>query len=198
MFTGIVQETGTVDRIVRSGSRLRLRIRSSFKEGEIRTGDSVNVNGACLTVETGTPPLFEVHVSRETMMRTTLSGLREGEKVNLELAMRAGDRFGGHMVQGHVDGTGKVVRISRSGEDTVLRVSHPDHLGEFVVEKGSVSMNGVSLTVSAQRKSWFEVTLIPHTLKNTNLSSLKVGYRVNIETDILGKYMKKFLEKKSR
>ncbi|MEW5806660.1 MAG: riboflavin synthase [Acidobacteriota bacterium] len=198
MFTGLVQDVGTIDRIFRSGNHVRLRINSSFKEGDMRTGDSINVNGACLTVEKWDVPFLEAHVSRETMTRTNLPDLREGEKVNLELAMRPADRFGGHIVQGHVDSTGKVRSMTKSGDDMILRISCPSSLMGYIVDKGSISINGVSLTVSRMGRGWFELTLIPHTLRNTNLQSLRTGARVNIETDIIGKYIKKLQEARNR
>ncbi len=194
MFTGIVQDIGTIDKISRVRGTLRMRIKSSFQEGAIREGDSINVNGACLTAEKVTENCFEAYVSRETMMRTNFSSLRERERVNLERSMEIGDRFGGHIVQGHVDAVGTVKKIIQRDNDTVVRISWPADMEGLSVEKGSVSINGASLTISAIGRGWIEVTLVPYTIKNTNLSMLKGGHRVNIEADIVGKYIQKYQE----
>ncbi len=194
MFTGIVQDIGTIDKISRVRGALRLRIQSSFDQDTIREGDSINVNGACLTAEMISANFFEVYVSRETLMRTNFSFLREREEVNLERSMEVGDRFGGHIVQGHIDAVGTVKKIVQRDSETVVRVSWPANLEGLFVEKGSVSINGVSLTISGIGRNWIDVTLVPYTLKRTNLSTLRVGHRVNIETDIVGKYVQKYQE----
>lgn len=198
MFTGIVQDVGTIGRISRMKGHALMRIKTSLGKGDVRRGESINVNGACLTVERVDEQSFEAHISRETMSRTTFGHLKAGDRVNLERAMEAGDRFGGHFVQGHIDATGIVRKIKRSGEDVILRIECPCSLEQLFVEKGSVSIDGVSLTISALGRGWLEVTLVPYTMANTNLSSLRTGRRVNVEADVLGKYVKKVQETKAR
>jgi riboflavin synthase len=195
MFTGIVQDLGVVDKIEKRSSRMRLIIKSSLERGDMRIGDSICVNGACLTMTVVNMPRFEADVSSETMKRTNLGKLRAGEKVNLELALRPIDRFGGHIVQGHVDGAGTIRGIRKAGEDLIMRISYPLPLRDLFVEKGSVALDGISLTVSNLGRGWIEVAFIPYTLKNTTISSWKVGDKVNIEADLLGKYLKKWYRK---
>ncbi len=195
MFTGIVQDLGVVDKIERRSTGMKLKIKSSFRSGEINIGDSVCVNGACLTISQIRDAGFEVDISAETLKRSTLERTHRGERVNLELALRPTDRFGGHIVQGHVDGTGTIRSIAKAGEDTTMRVSYPSSLRDLFVEKGSVALNGVSLTISNLGREWIEVTFIPYTLQNTTVSSWKVGNKVNIEADLLGKYLKKWYGK---
>lgn len=192
MFTGIVQDLGVVDRIEKHSLRMKLGIKSSFSHADLKRGDSICVNGACLTVTGIQSSRFEADVSGETLKRTNLGILRIGEKVNLELAMKAGDRFGGHIVQGHVDGTGVVRRIKKTGEDIILRLSHPSDLHDLFIEKGSIALDGISLTLSKLGQGWIEVTAIPFTIQNTTLGSWKIGSKVNIEADLFGKYLKKW------
>ncbi len=195
MFTGIVQDLGVVDKIEKRSSGMKLRIKSSFESGMLRIGDSICLNGACLTITEMNAPRFEADVSAETMQRTTLGKLRMGKKVNLELALRLEDRFGGHIVQGHVDATGVIRGIRKAGDDVIVRVSYPSALQDFFVEKGSVALDGVSLTISNLGRDWIEAKVIPFTLQNTTISSWKVGDRVNIEVDFFGKYLKKWYGK---
>ena len=196
MFTGIVQDIGTIDTIIRSKGGLIMRIKTLFKDEVLAEGESINVNGACLTVEKAEHLSFQAYVSGETMARSNLASLKKGDRVNLERAMKAGDRFGGHIVQGHIDSTGTVRKIARRGGDVILRVSHPASLEGLFVEKGSVALDGVSLTVSGIGKGWIEVNQVPYTLANTTLRKLRMGQKLNIEADILGKYAQRSRESK--
>ncbi len=193
MFTGIIQEIGTIEAVEHApgGSSLRIAARHALQP--LRLGDSVAVDGACLTatVITGDRATFEA--MHETLDRTTIGELAAGSKVNLEAALRAGEPLGGHNVQGHVDGVGGIVAERREGFARVLEIVPPAHLMRYVVEKGSVCVAGVSLTVSTLTRDGFEVCLIPHTLQATTLGSLAVGTRVNVETDIFAKYVERML-----
>ncbi|MCT1638496.1 riboflavin synthase [Dietzia cinnamea] len=200
MFTGIVEELGTLESIDRRGDSARLRIRGPLVTSDAGHGDSIAVNGVCLTVtgwETGAH--FDVDVMAETLDRTALAALAPGDPVNLERAMRADARFGGHIVQGHVDGTGRVVSRVEHEHWHVLRISLPGDLARYVVEKGSITVSGTSLTVSAvsapgEADAWFEVSLIPTTLEATILGGLAHGGPVNLEVDVLAKYVERLLD----
>lgn len=199
MFTGIVEELGTLESIDRRGDSARLRIRGPLVTSDAGHGDSIAVNGVCLTVtdwETGGH--FDVDVMAETLDRTALAALAPGDPVNLERAMRADARFGGHIVQGHVDGTGRLLDRVEHEHWHVLRISLPADLAQYVVEKGSITVSGTSLTVSAvsasgEADAWFEVSLIPTTLDATILGGLGVGAPVNLEVDVLAKYVERLL-----
>jgi len=200
MFTGIVEELGTLESIDRRGDSARLRIRGPLVTSDAGHGDSIAVNGVCLTVtdwETGGH--FDVDVMAETLDRTALAALAPGDPVNLERAMRADARFGGHIVQGHVDGTGRLLDRVEHEHWHVLRISLPADLARYVVEKGSITVSGTSLTVSAvsasgEADAWFEVSLIPTTLDATILGGLGVGAPVNLEVDVLAKYVERLLD----
>ena len=161
---------------------------------QVKNGDSVAVNGVCLTVIDKRADLFQVEVMPETLKRTALGGLKSGDIVNLELAMKAADRFAGHIVQGHIDGVATVKSIKQKGNSRLFTFEVPKQLGRYIVEKGSVAVNGISLTVIDTNNKTFTVGIIPYTWRHTMLSSAKVGDRVNIEVDILAKYLEK-LEK---
>lgn len=199
MFTGIVEELGTLESVDRVGDSARLRFNGPLVTSDAGHGDSIAVNGVCLTVTTyETGATFDVDVMAETLDRTALGALTPGDPVNLERAMRADARFGGHIVQGHVDGTG--VMISRTPHEHwhVVRISLPADLSRYVVEKGSITVSGTSLTVSAvsdadQAEPWFEVSLIPTTLEATILGGLTPGDPVNLEVDVLAKYVERLL-----
>ena len=199
MFTGIVEELGTLESIDRRGDSARLRIRGPLVTSDAGHGDSIAVNGVCLTVtgwETGGH--FDVDVMAEPLDRTALAALAPGDPVNLERAMRADARFGGHIVQGHVDGTGRLLDRVEHEHWHVLRISLPADLAQYVVEKGSITVSGTSLTVSAvsasgEADAWFEVSLIPTTLDATILGGLGVGAPVNLEVDVLAKYVERLL-----
>jgi len=191
MFTGIISYIGKVKSF--QNSQLLVKAdRSLIKQ--VKNGDSVAVNGVCLTVIDKRADLFQVEVMPETLKRTALGGLKSGDIVNLELAMKAADRFAGHIVQGHIDGVATVKSIKQKGNSRLFTFEVPKQLGRYIVEKGSIAVNGISLTVIDASNKTFTVGIIPYTWRHTMLSSAKVGDRVNIEVDILAKYLEK-LEK---
>ena len=193
MFTGLVEGIGTVARVSTRGKvkRITLSIPATFID--LKAGDSLAVSGTCLTVVNAKKGEVTLEAVPETLSRTTLGKLRAGTRVNLERAVRADSRLGGHFVQGHVDGVGKVTTIRRLGETWVVAVSAPGEILVGLVEKGSVALDGVSLTITEVGGDGFEVVLVPHTLKNTTLGSWKVGGEVNIEGDVLSKYVARHL-----
>jgi riboflavin synthase len=194
MFTGIVQELGTVAAVDHGVDGSTLRIEAAAVADGVRLGDSVAVDGVCLTVVEVTAEALAFEAMHETLERSTLGGLRAGDRVNLEGALRAGAPLGGHVVQGHVDGVGTIVAERAEGFSRVLEIVPDAHLLRYVVEKGSVCAAGVSLTVAALTRDGFEVCLIPHTCEATTLGSLAVGGSVNLEVDILAKYVERLLE----
>lgn len=189
MFTGLVEAVGTVVGIHRSGAGARLTIAAPFDAASIPIGDSVAVDGACLTVVSVGQGTFDTEVSHETLARTTLADTHSGRRVHLERALRVGDRLGGHMVQGHVDFKARVRSVRRGGEAWDLTYEVPAEQAPYIVQKGSIAIDGVSLTVNATGAGWFGVTIIPHTARHTHLLDHGVGEWVNIETDIIGKYV---------
>ena len=189
MFTGIVEELGEVVAVEQRTDSARLHVRGPLVTSDVVLGASVAVNGVCLTVTDLAEDVFAVDVMAETLRRSSLAGLVPGERVNLERAMRADGRFGGHVVQGHVDGVGEVLARTPGERWEVVRVSLPDQLRRYVVEKGSITVDGTSLTVSAVDAGWFEVSLIPTTLAATTLGHRVVGAPVNLEVDVLAKYV---------
>ncbi|OAQ21566.1 riboflavin synthase [Thermosulfurimonas dismutans] len=193
MFTGLVEGLGTIKKIRPKGGGLVLGIEAPFSLENTRVGDSVAVNGACLTVVALEGQIFEVDVSPETLMRTTLGELKVGDRVNLERALRLGDRLGGHLVTGHVDGIGRVVSRENKGNFFFFRIWAPSEVSRYLVEKGSVAVDGVSLTVNRVFGEEFELAVIPHTASLTTLGFRKSGDRVNLEADLLAKYVEKFL-----
>lgn len=203
MYTGIVEELGEVVGVDRLDGAARITVRGPLVTSDARHGDSLNINGVCLTV-TGTGDAdgtFTADVMLETLNRSSLGDLRPGSKVNLERPMRVDGRLGGHLVQGHVDGTGTIVSRNPGGNWDVVRVSLPAALARYVVEKGSVSVDGISLTVTATGEdppgrsglAWFEVSLIPETLARTTLGRKQPGDTVNLEVDVIAKYVEKLL-----
>jgi riboflavin synthase len=190
VFTGLVAGTGTVESLERDGGGVRLRVRSELA-GELGPGDSVAVNGVCLTAVEPDGDGFSADVMEETLRRSSLGPLATGDAVNLELPLRAGDRLGGHIVQGHVDGTGAIDSLREEGLSRVVRIAAPAELLRYVVEKGSIAVEGVSLTVSAIDDEAFEVSLIPETLERTTLGAAAPGRTVNLEVDVLAKYVEK-------
>lgn len=192
MFTGIVQAVGTVSRITPAQSGCRMRIDCpELGPAQWHTGDSVAVAGCCLTALDIDERGFSADLSAETLDRTSLGALAAGSPVNLEPALAVGDRLGGHLVSGHVDGLAEVVSVRPAGESRVFRFSVPAGLARFVAEKGSVTLDGVSLTVNAVEGREFEVNLIPHTLAVTTLGKLEAGGRVNLEVDLLARYLER-------
>jgi len=192
MFTGLIADLGTLTALERDDAGATLRI-SSQLAAELGDGDSVAVNGVCLTAIDVGAGEFAAQAINETLARSSLGQLQAGAKVNLELALRAQDRLGGHVVQGHVDGTGRVSAIRQEGFSRVLEIELDQRLARYLVEKGSVALDGVSLTVSALGEHGFAVSLIPETLARTNLGAIEQGASVNIEVDILAKHVERLL-----
>ena len=193
MFTGLIAEKGKITRVGPGPGGLRLSVEAPTVAADVKLGDSVAVNGVCLTAVEIAPPMVTFDVVRESVERSTLGSLRPGDSVNLEPALRAGDRLGGHMVQGHVDGIGTVREIRKLGGETVFRFSAPPEIMQYIVEKGSITIDGISLTVADLGADWFSVAVIPHTLSATTLGEISMGSAVNLETDIIGKYVYKFV-----
>jgi len=195
VFTGIVEAVGRVVAMSPQGERVELIVEESRLAPHVKLGDSVSVNGACLTVAEEDPARLHFQAVRETLDRTSLGQLEPGAPVNLERAMRADARLDGHIVQGHVDEAGRVRELRRQGEDVRLFVDTSREFAALLVEKGSVTVDGVSLTVVGVREDGFDVALIPHTLEVTTLGTLRSGRRVNLEADVLGKYVVRYLER---
>jgi riboflavin synthase len=193
MFTGLVADLGTVAAVDATDDGVRLRLQTALA-GEIDEGDSVAVNGVCLTATEVSADAFAADVMHESLRRSSLGqAAKEGERVNLELSLRASDRLGGHIVQGHVDGVGTVSGVRDDGFSRVVTIDAPPDVLRYVVEKGSIAVNGVSLTVSAISGEAFEVSLIPETLQRTTLGGSDPGTVVNLEVDVLAKYVEKLL-----
>jgi riboflavin synthase len=193
MFTGIVEELGEVEALTDLGDSVRLQVRGPLVVGDAEHGDSIAVNGVCLTVVDATGDTFTADVMRETLDRSSLGALRPGDPVNLERSLRLDGRLGGHVVQGHVDGTGTVLERTPSPHWELVRVSLPVDLARYVVLKGSVAVDGVSLTVSALDDDSFSVSLIPTTLALTTLGRAPVGALVNLEVDVVAKYVERLM-----
>ena len=193
MFTGIVEEVGTVEGIRRGSRSAVLALRARAVLEDLKLGDSVAVNGVCLTVVSLESGGFSADVMHETLSRSTLGELRPGSPVNLERAMAANGRFGGHMVAGHVDGTGEIARIARDGSALWYTIQAGPEVLHYVVEKGSIAVDGISLTVARVGAGDFSVSVIPHTARATVLGLRRAGDRVNLECDIIGKYVEKLL-----
>lgn len=193
MFTGIIEKTGVVRGMARKGDDARLDVETGLDMKDVRVGDSISVSGVCLTVVTLTGRGFEADVSAETLSRTTLGALKAGDRVNLEKSLRLNGFLGGHMVLGHVDGQGKIVEKKTKANSILFGVEVDEGLSRYIVEKGSVAVDGISLTVNECKRNRFYVNIIPHTARETTLSFKKAGDAVNVETDILGKYVEKLL-----
>ena len=193
MFTGIVREVGSVVETTGGGEGLRLEIEARTTAAEIEIGGSVSLNGVCLTAETVDGARMTFHAVPETLARTTLGTLVRGDGVNLEPALRAGDALGGHIVQGHVDGVGRVQTVEAEGEGLRVIVEAPDDILRYCVEKGSICVEGVSLTIAELHDDSFGVALIPHTLSETTLARLVPGRGVNLEVDVLAKYVERLV-----
>jgi riboflavin synthase len=201
MFTGIVEEIGTIDGVRESKSGIALAVRARLCARGTKTGDSISVNGCCLTVtrlqRKGSAALMQFDLLRETWTRTNLQFARPGSLVNLERSVPADGRLGGHFVTGHIDGLGKITRWERSGADHVLDIAAPREILRYVVVKGSIAVDGISLTVAGVTKTDFRIWIIPHTFEVTALRERAAGEAVNLEADILGKYVEKFVKPRS-
>jgi riboflavin synthase len=199
MFTGLIESAGTVRGFDRSGAGARLAIDVDWPDDAVPSrGDSVAVNGACLTVLEPASSGFAADLSPETLDRTLLDQLRTGDRVNLERALRLGDRIGGHLVQGHVDGIVRLISVQPQGDFSRWRLSLPDEHAKEIASKGSVAIHGVSLTVAAVGEDWFDVALIPETLRATNLGGMRSGAQLHLETDVLAKYVGRRLGEPTR
>lgn len=192
MFTGLIQDVGEVESIDSAADGARLRVATSLG-AEISSGDSVAVNGACLTATTADAGCFEAEAMNQTLAVTALAGLDAGGRVNLELAMKASDRLGGHIVQGHVDGVGEVIATGSDGFARRLRVKLGSELIRYAIPQGSVTLDGVSLTVAELGEDWVEVSLIPETLERTTLGEAAVGRKLNVECDVVAKYVERLV-----
>jgi riboflavin synthase len=193
MFTGIVEALGEVVEVEHLADSARLTIRSPEITSDAEPGGSIAVNGVCLTVTGTAGGVFDADVMQETLKRSALTALTPGARVNLERSVRLADRLGGHLVQGHVDATAAVISRSPGDQWDVVRIALPPQLARYVVEKGSICVDGISLTVSAIADDWFEVSLIPETLKRTTLGFREPGDTVNLEVDVIAKYVEKLL-----
>ncbi|MBW1720611.1 MAG: riboflavin synthase [Deltaproteobacteria bacterium] len=194
MFTGIVEGIGQVREISRVGGDVRLIIQPPFPLSDSRVGDSIAVDGACLTLTELKGEMFSADVSMETLSRTTLGRLKPGDEVNLERALRLSDRLGGHLVLGHVDGVGKILERKPERRSWCLRIGIDKALSRYTIEKGSIAVDGISLTINRCQETWFEVNIIPQTGRETTLLKKTAGDPVNIETDLIGKYVEKFFK----
>ena len=193
MFTGIIEAVGEIKKIIPLESGIRIEITSGGLDlSDLRIGDSIATNGVCLTITTLVGDIISMEVSQETLSCTQSLGTRGG-RVNLEKAMQLSDRINGHLVSGHVDGVGEVIKLEPAGESYILAIRTPDSLMRYIAKKGSITVNGVSLTVNLITKDEFRVNLIPHTLAVTTLKELKKGMEVNLEIDMLARYLEKFL-----
>lgn len=195
MFTGIIESTGKILKSLHKRDSLLIEISCENLINEIKIGDSVSINGACLTVVEKKDNSFSMEVSYETIERTTIKKLKTGDIVNLEIAMKFNGRVGGHFVTGHIDGTGKIIRKEMRGDFFDLYFSAHPTIMKFIVEKGSIAIDGISLTVNRVFPDSFSVTIIPYTTRNTNIGLKKIGDEVNIESDIIGKYVYSFVGK---
>jgi riboflavin synthase len=193
MFTGLIAGTGKLVKKEPRGKDMRLSIEAGFELEGLQIGESISVDGVCLTVVFWEGGIFSVDVSQETLSRSTIGQRRLGDAMNLERALKLGDRLGGHLVNGHVDGRSRVISRNKRGDSLVLELEVEHGLARYLVEKGSVAVNGVSLTVNRCDERIFEVNVVPHTAQVTTMGNLKVGEEVNIEVDVIGKYVERFV-----
>ncbi len=195
MFTGIIQAVGHIESLQARGGDMRLRIYTATLEmRDVALGDSIAVSGICLTVVALGAQAFEADVSMETLQRTRLGALKAGSPVNLEKALRLNDRLGGHLVSGHVDGTGRLLERTEQARSTRMRFSLPAELARYVAEKGSITIDGISLTVNQVDETAFSVNIVPHTLAQTTLGSLQPGEPVNLEVDLIARYLERLMQ----
>ncbi len=194
MFTGIIAAIGQITSITPSGGDMRLKVATQKLDlSDVLLGDSIAVNGVCLTVIEQDASHVSFDVSNESLERTALSEINEGSSVNLEKALAVGDRLGGHMVSGHVDGLGKVIQLTPSARSVRFRIEVPANLERYIAEKGSISIDGVSLTVNQVGLGWFEINIIPHTMQETIIKEYKEGSVVNLEVDLIARYLERLL-----
>jgi riboflavin synthase len=193
MFTGIIEELGEISSLEKNANGAKVRIDAKLVTADSKDGDSIAINGVCLTALDIKTTSFSADVSRETLDRSTLGGLKVGSKVNLERAVTPSTRLGGHIVQGHVDGRGKFLQAISEGDFWTVRVSYPKEIGQYLVYKGSVSVEGISLTIAKLTDEYFEIAIIPKTWELTNLSTLRTGDEVNLEADVIAKYVERIL-----
>ena len=198
MFTGLIEDVGKIAALRIESDAAVLTVATKLPVGRMAHGASIAVNGACLTVVRKTAKSFTVDVSSETLQRTSLQELALGSPVNLERPMRLTDRLGGHLVTGHVDGIAKIVAMSTEGEFTIISFAVPAPMTPLLVRKGSVAVDGISLTINDVRRGRFSVAIIPYTLQHTNLRARRVGDKVNVETDLIGKYVRHFVRQRTQ
>jgi riboflavin synthase len=198
MFTGIIEDKGKVLRVGYQGEGKRLTIALPPYLTEVQLGDSININGVCLTIVLKKEQVVELDLSQETLQKTILGELREGDQVNLERALRLTDRLGGHIVTGHIDGIGVIVEKRRERDFLQLRIRIPESVSRYVVQKGSIAIDGISLTVNEHGRGEIQMTLIPYTIEKTTLMDKQIGDRVNVEADILGKYVEKLFGRQGK
>lgn len=193
MFTGIIEEVGSVVSLAPASGGAVLRVSASRTLEGARLGDSISTDGCCLTITKLTGSGFEADCSAETLRLTSIGSMRPGQPVNLERAMALGDRLGGHLVQGHVEGVGALIGKRPEGDSAMMRFSYPPELGRYIIHKGSIAVSGISLTVAVLDEAWFEVAVIPVTLEWTTLGQQSIGHPVNLETDLIAKYVERLL-----
>jgi riboflavin synthase len=194
MFSAIVKEIGTVKNIESKNGLLEVSISSKDLISELKLGDSIAIDGCCLTIVEVTQSYFKIQATQETLTKTNLSKLKVDSKVNIEAPLKIGDQIGGHLVLGHVDATGEVIDIKNAGENEMVKILFPKELNSFIAPKGSISVNGVSLTVVESKNNIFSFTLIPFTRDNTNLGLIKTGDLVNLEIDLISRYLVNYIE----
>ncbi|MBA7596653.1 Riboflavin synthase [subsurface metagenome] len=195
MFTGIIENRGKVKDIRRKQNGVNLSIQTQRRDTTFKLGGSIAINGVCLTITDFSVDTFIVDVVKDTLTRTNLSMVRKNDSVNIELPLKVGDRLEGHILEGHIDGTGRIISIIKSGTQTIVKIKIPDEVIRYVIKNGSIGIDGVSLTVKDIKGIILSVTLIPYTVEQTNFKQRKVGDRVNIEVDRMGKYIEKYLKK---
>ncbi|MDX1296904.1 MAG: riboflavin synthase [Pseudomonas sp.] len=194
MFTGIIEAVGAIGSIEPCNGDIRVFVQTGTMDlSDLGLGDSVAVNGVCLTVVNLREDGFWADVSQETLRRSSLAGLRQGGRVNLEKALRANSRLGGHMVSGHVDGLGRVVSLSRDARSWLIRIQAPVELSRYIAEKGSITVDGVSLTVNTVTDNCFDLNIVPHTMQMTIMSGYRVGQEINLEVDLIARYLERLL-----
>ena len=197
MFTGLIEEVGRIVSTVRSRNIFEVVVEAGMVLDDLKIGDSIAISGVCQTVTDLVNSTFTVQAVEETLARTTFGKLKKGDPVNLERALRLNDRLGGHIVQGHVDGVGRVVTVQEHAENVLMSIASETSLEKYIAEKGSIAIEGISLTVTFTRRGEFGVSIIPHTFKTTTLTSIRRGDEVNLETDIIAKYIEKLIIGKS-